>query len=261
MRISRPGTGLPSNGQPARAARRRTSTGLATCSRSSTRRSTASHTSPRIGGGNVPRDRDLGHAERAGTRRRAGSRAARPRRRTPRPRRGRRARRRSARCASGERSRPLIRLQRPGGEHPREVRTRGRRAAVGRRSTPSSARMGRGSPAARPSTRSAPVVIGDGQAADEAHVVVQRQPRDQRRRRRRRARRPAAIASRLAPSTRSREHHALGLGGRAARELQDRRADRGRAPAARAHRGWGRRAPGQHDRAAAPIGGSPGTGS
>ena len=139
---------------------RRRRGGLATRSLSSTTRSTASTPCPRIGGGNVPADRHLGHAERGEHARRGGSRTAPRRRRTPRPRRGRRARRRSARCVSGDRSRPLHPPQRPGGEHPGEVRAGGGGAAVGRDPLHPVRRAWRGSPAARPARARAPVVIG-----------------------------------------------------------------------------------------------------
>ena len=76
----------------------------------------------------------------------------------------------------GERSSPLIRSQRARGQHPREVRPGGRRAAVGRDPLHPARRDGRGSPAAPPAP-SRHRSSSTSSASDETHVVVQRQPR------------------------------------------------------------------------------------
>ena len=86
--------------------------------------------------------------------------AARRPRGTPRPSWARSARRRSARCATRDRSRSSSATQRARGERVREVRAAGDGAAVAPRSSASSRRVPRGSPAARASTRSKPVGIG-----------------------------------------------------------------------------------------------------
>ena len=179
------------------------STGLATRSRSSTTRSTASHTMPRIGGGNVPPMATSAMPKAGNTRARPEAEAARPRRRTPRRRRGRPARRRSARCAGATGRGPACRRRARVASTHEKFGPGGGRAAGSRRSTPSSGPGGRGSPAARPARGRRPSVIGIAEAArpgpcrgTAAATTPSRRPRVELGRR-------ATMASRLAPSTRS----------------------------------------------------------
>ena len=122
--------------------------------------------------------------------------------------------------------------QRPGGQHPREVRAR--RWRCRRRSESHSIqRAGRARKSCgAPSTRSVPGRQRQRPEADEPHVVVEREPRHHHVV----AGLSAAasmMASRLAQHGAVGQHHALGLAGRAAGELQHGEADRDRPRGAR----------------------------
>ena len=120
-----------------------------------------------------------------------------------------------------DRSSDVALAERPGGEHVGEVGAGGGGAAVGRDplhpAAGSAHEVGRGPEHERRAG-------GDREAEqpDQAHVVVQRQPRHEHVVIGVASTSPATMASRFAPTRAVREHHALGVGRRAAGELQDR---------------------------------------
>ena len=154
---------------------RSASTGFATCSVSSTRRSTTSQTIPRIGGGNVPAiaTSAMPNAQNSAPGRNPCGSAAATNASTASGSMGSAPFERDAHRREVEAAHPLQRTRR---EHPREVRAGGRRAAVGRDPLHPRARM-REEVLRRREREARAGRHRRRQAADEAHVVVQRQPR------------------------------------------------------------------------------------